>query len=90
MFKCCSSQFSQATKSVAGWILSGGIALICFGALIIALQPIIIILVAGFFFLAGTSTILYAIRLFFTAWRMGKSGSAGRENVRIHDPSEHV
>ena len=93
MFQFYSNQFSQATKSVAGWVLAGGIALICFGVLIIALQPIVIFFVAGFFFLIGASVIGYAIRLFITAWRMGTSGGSAkepdRENVQIHEPGEH-
>jgi hypothetical protein len=92
MFKMHSSQFSQATKGVASGILTAGVALLCFGGLIIALPAIFIFIAAGFFFLIGMSVVGYAIRLFLTAHRMDKANGVGgdRENVQIHDPSEHV
>ena len=91
MFKYCSSQFSQATKGVASGVLTLGVALLCFGGLIVALPAIFIFIAAGFFFLIGMSVVGYAIRLFLTAHQMDKANGAGnsRENVRIHDPSEH-
>ncbi len=90
MFKGCSSQFSQATKGIASGVLTLGIALLCFGGLIVVLPAIFIFIAAGFFFLVGMSVVGYAIRLFLTAHQMDKAGSGGRENVRIHDPNEHL
>ena len=88
MFRAYSNHFSQATKSIAGWILTVGIALICFGVLIIALPALFIFIAAGFFFLAGASVMGYAVRLILMAKRMDKSGDdpedARRENVKIH------
>jgi len=88
MFRSYSNHFSQATKGIAGWILTVGIALICFGALIIALPALFAFIAAGFFFLAGLSVISYAIRLILMARRMEKSvdnpDEARRENVKIH------
>ncbi len=92
MFRFHSSQFSQATKGIASGVLTAGIALLCFGGLIIALPAVFIFIAAGFFFLIGMSVVGYAIRLFLTAHQMDKATGAGgdRENVRIHDPSDHI
>ena len=93
MFRAYSNHFSQATKGIAGWILTVGIALICFGILIIALPELFAFIAAGFFFLAGASVIGYAARLILMARRMDKSvdnpEDARRENVRIHQTEEH-
>lgn len=91
MFRFHSNQFSQATKGVASGVLTLGIALLCFGGLIIALPAVFIFIAAGFFFLIGMSVVGYAIRLFLTARQMDKAtgGDSYRVNVNIHDPGEH-
>ena len=91
MFRFHSNQFSQATKGVASGVLTLGLALLCFGGLIIALPAVFIFIAAGFFFLIGVSVVGYAIRLFLTARQMDRASGAGasRENVRIYDPNEH-
>lgn len=89
VFRIHSSQLSEATKSIAGWIFTAGLLLLGFGVLIIALPAVFIFIAAGIFFLAGLSVIGYAARLFIAAGRMGKdlndnSRNAYRENVKIH------
>ena len=89
VFRFYSSQLSQATKSIAGWIFVLGLMIIGFGMLVLLLRDIFIFVAAGLFFVAGFGVMSYAVRLFFAACRMGKdlnvdSRNAYRENVKIH------
>ena len=52
MFRFHHNVFSQATKGIISGIISFGIGLIVFGALILALPAIFIAIAAGLFFLA--------------------------------------
>ena len=79
---------SQATKGLAKGSLIVGFLLIGFGMLVFILRDIFALLAAGVFFLAGFSSIVYGIKLFFAARKMNK-GTSGphegyRENVQIH------
>lgn len=92
VFRFYSSQLSQATKSIAGWIFVLGLIIIGFGMLVLLLRDIFIFVAAGLFFVAGFGVMSYAVRLFIAACRMGKdingnSPNVYRENVKIH--SDH-
>ncbi len=86
-FRFYSNQLSQATRGVAGWIFMAGLFLVGFGLLVILLQDVFVFIAAGMFFLFGFSVMVYAVKLYLAARRMGKSvgdegAEAYRENVK--------
>ncbi len=83
-----SDQLSQATKGVAGWIFMAGLFLVGFGLLVILLQDVFVFIAAGLFFLFGFWVMVYAVKLYLAARRMGRSvpdeqTEAYRQNVQV-------
>lgn len=94
VFQLYSSQFSQATRSVALWVMAAGLMLVGIGFLTYLLRDILVFFIAALFVFAGIVVISWGVRLFFAALRIGRSHSADnaetyRENVtiRIEDHS---
>ena len=73
VFRFYSSQLSEATKSISAWIFVVGLMLVGFGLLILLLQDIFIYVAVGLFFFAGAGVMIYAVKLFFAARKMGKA-----------------
>jgi len=95
VFRFYSDQLSQATRGVAAWIFMAGLFLVGFGLLVILLQDVFVFIAAGLFFLFGFWVMVYAVKLYLAARRMGKSvGDEGAEayrqnvNVRIEHRQE--
>lgn len=88
VFRFYSSQLSQATRSLALWVVAAGLMLVGFGLLTILLRDLFIFIVAGLFFIAGALVISWGIRLLIAAMRMARSGRSAptqvyRENVSL-------
>ncbi len=95
VFRFYSDQLSQATKGVAAWIFMAGLFLVGFGLLVILLQDVFVFIAAGLFFLFGFWVMVYAVRLYLAARRMGKGvpdeqTEAYRENVKVRIENHEV
>jgi len=77
---------SQASRSLARWLLSVGLLLIGFGLLVYWLRDIFAIIAAGVFVFAGFGCAVTAVKIYFSQRRLDKESrpeNAHRENVRI-------
>ncbi len=87
-FQFFTNMLSLASRRVAGWVLSVGLFLILFGLLIIAYSKFFAFVAAIFFFIAGGSLVVTAIKILLAQHKLRKtfeqSSEAYRENVRIH------
>jgi len=89
IFRFYSNQLSHATRGLAAWIFTAGLFLVGFGLLVILLQDVFVFIAAGMFFLFGFWVMIYAVRLYLAARRMGGPGpdqqtDAYRDNVTVH------
>ena len=79
---------SQASRAVAASILVGGLLLIGFAMLIMALPELFAFLAAAVFFLAGLGCAITALKIFWAQRQLDKHLSHDahdyRENVVIH------
>jgi len=86
-FRFYSSLLSQASRRLAGGLLTTGLALIGFGLLIYMLPKLFATLAAIFFFIAGAGACITAINIFAAQRRIdkeiNKAPNEYRENVRI-------
>ena len=74
----------EAGKSIAKGALALGLFLIGFGMLVFVLRDLFAFLAAVIFFMAGFSSIWYAIRIFWSTRQMKPPHNQYRENVEIH------
>ena len=76
------------SRTVTYWIFIAGMMLIGFGVLGIVFSEVLAVVFAIMFFLAGISTISYAVKIFWAmrklGKRMGPDQEAYRDNVEIH------
>jgi hypothetical protein len=88
LFRYYTNAISQATRSVATWILIAGLSFVGFGVLILALPELFALLAALVFFTVGGGCLATAFKIYLTHRRMQKfnEDDAGtyRKNVRIH------
>jgi hypothetical protein len=82
------NQVNQASRSVAGWFFTSGLALFGIGFLIFILRDLFAILFTAIFFAAGIGCVSIAFRIFFAQRKLKKLDKNGtnayRKNVRIH------
>jgi CHASE2 domain-containing sensor protein len=84
-FHSYTNMFSQASRTVATGILTVGLVLIGFGALIMAQPKVFAALAAAVFFVVGLSLALAAAKMLWAQRRISRgSPTIYRENVRIH------
>lgn len=87
-FRFYTNAISQASRHTAAGIFIVGMMLIGFGFLIWVLRELFAILFALLFCVAGVGCIVTAVKIFWSAGRIGKSGSKDsqsyRKNVKIH------
>ncbi len=87
-FRFYTSMLSQASRTVAMGILTVGLLLIGFGAVIVAFPEVFAFLAAAVFFLVGVSLALAALKMLWAQRRFSRDSSVTyRQNVRIH--TEH-
>ncbi len=88
LFRYYTNAISQATRSVAVWILLVGLLLVGFGVLILALPELFALLAALVFFVAGASCLATAFKIYLAHRRIEKlnkkDADGYRKNVRIH------
>ncbi len=88
MFRFYHNQLTNASRTVAGFLVTIALVLIGMGVLILALPAIFVAIAAGIFFLAGLSCAIWALKIFMALWQTGKTPPSSREsyrkNVRIH------
>ncbi|MBN2018595.1 MAG: hypothetical protein JW749_00025 [Sedimentisphaerales bacterium] len=86
-FQFYSNLISQASRRLAGGLLTTGLGLIGFGLLILLLPAFFVMLAAIFFFVVGIGTCVTAFKIFLAQRRIDKTMSDGsdeyRKNVRI-------
>ncbi|MFH1370224.1 MAG: hypothetical protein ABII09_02905 [Planctomycetota bacterium] len=86
-FRFYSSILSQASRRVAGGILTTGLALISFGLLIYLLPRVFATLAAMFFFITGAGACITAAKIFMAQRRIDKEindkPNEYRQNVKI-------
>jgi hypothetical protein len=86
-FRFYSSILSQASRRLAGGILTTGLALIGFGLLIYLLPKLFATLAAIFFFITGAGACITAFKIFTAQRRIDKEinepPNEYRRNVRI-------
>jgi membrane protein implicated in regulation of membrane protease activity len=84
-FRFYTSILSQASRTIATGILTVGLVLIGFGAVIAAFPEVFAYLAAAVFFVVGLSLVLAALKMLWTQRRLSRHPPAPyRENVRIH------
>jgi hypothetical protein len=85
---------SQASRTVAMGILTVGLVLIGFGAVIVAFPEVFAFLAAAVFFVVGLSLALAALKMLWAQRHLSRGSPVPyRHNVRIHtgehsDPSD--
>lgn len=87
-FRFYSNVISQASRRLAGGILTGGLALIGFGLLIFLLPMVFVTIAALFFFITGAGACITALKIFIAQRRIDKQinehpDDEYRNNVRI-------
>ncbi len=84
-FHSYTNMLSQASRTVAMGILTVGLVLIGFGAVIVAFPEVFAFLAAAVFFVVGLSLAVAALKMLWTQRRFSRgSPTVYRENVRIH------
>ena len=88
---------AQQVSRQAGWSLfTAGLILAGIGLAIILLPVLFAMIVAGIFFLAAGTSILWAIRLLIVAYLYKKADDAEqqddpfRESVRVHNHDDYI
>ena len=88
IFRYYTNAVSQASRALAGGILSVGLLLMGFGVIIAAFPEVFAYLAAAVIFLVGVACALTAAKIFWAQKRAERSSNdpsnAYRENVRIH------
>jgi membrane protein implicated in regulation of membrane protease activity len=93
-FRSYTNILAQASRTLALSILTVGLILIGFGAVIAAFPEVFAYLAAAVFFVVGLSLALAALKMLWAQRRMNRqsrdSSDLYRRNVRIHtqDPSD--
>ncbi len=86
-FQFYSNMLSQASRRLAGGILTTGLALIGFGLLIYLLPMVFVTIAALFFFITGAGACITAFKIFTAQRRIDKEMNTEpdeyRKNVRI-------
>jgi uncharacterized protein (DUF58 family) len=86
-FQFYGNLISQASRRVAGGILTTGLGLIGFGLLILLLPALFAMLAALFFFVTGAGACITAFKVFTAQRRIDKEfrseSDEQRQNVRI-------
>jgi hypothetical protein len=87
-FRFYTNAISQASRSIATWILTVGLLLVGLGILILALPELFAMIAAAVFFIVGIGCGITAIRIFLAQRHLNKINSDDsqgyRENVQIH------
>ena len=87
-FQFYSNIISQASRRLAGGILTAGLALIGFGLLIYLLPRVFATLAALFFFITGGGACITALKIFAAQRHIDKEinneSNEYRKNVQIH------
>ena len=88
---------AQQVSRQAGWsLLTAGLVLAGIGLAIILLPILFAMIVAGIFFIAAGTSILWAIRLLIVAYLYKKADDAERqddpfrENVYLHEHDDYI